>query len=389
MKLFSSLFISLVISYSVLIADDFSDFKKALVDLNYDKAFDIYAKNINGNETIEYKNYIYKHAVRNIQNDTETATALIDNFLAIEFNDNFGRFILSQIQLIKEEYTNALETLYTLQNSYLELELSTKVESTLQTSQDIYLNSFEDITLLKEALVPFEMYGDTDFIKKWHLKMLHFLDQGFVKEEYINILQNYETLKSYPIDTRIENQINSFYKKTLNKYLYQIEELKLLDELELVKSFVLQNGYENFTQKIEAIENKLLRNQISVGVYEKQIGLEKSGNKLFIQGNISGTPVKLLLDTGASITMLNPNSISQNLFTILDNNQILQTASGTTNAKRVMVDSFKIDDIEFSNYEIVISNRKVFNGFDGLLGMDFLGQFQFSIDKEKSILYLN
>ena len=389
MRLLFLLFISFVLSSSILSANDFNDFKKALNTKDYNQAFDIYAKNINGNETFEFKNYIYKYAIKNIKSDTDTADKVINDFLEIEFNDNLGRYILSQIKVIKEEYSNALELLYELQNSYLEVELNKKVQSALEITQDLYLNSFDDIDNLSEALQNYENYNDINFVKKWHMKMLGLLESELSKEEYISVLQYYETLNQYSYDNKIEKRIKFFYTKLINNYLKQIEELGLYKEIDVLKSFILDNGFTNFVNKLDVIEKKLLRQQMSAKVFNKQIPLQKNGNKLFIQTNISGVVVNLLVDTGASITMLNKNVLASHSYTIVNNNQTLRTASGVTTAKRVMVDSLSIDDITFSKFEIVIAQTNVFDGFDGLLGMDFLGQFQFSIDKENSILYLN
>lgn len=61
---------------------------------------------------------------------------------------------------------------------------------------------------------------------------------------------------------------------------------------------------------------------------------------------------------------------------------------GTVSAQIARVDSIKVGDAEVSGMTVSIHDVSRFPQFDGLLGMDFLGRFQVSVDAAKKLLVL-
>jgi len=101
----------------------------------------------------------------------------------------------------------------------------------------------------------------------------------------------------------------------------------------------------------------------------------------------------LLLDTGAS-TMLLSNEIAKRLKIKTDktakDNVMVQLANGEKiEAKYVVLDSVKIEDVEAKNVgAVVLSETIEMQAHDGLLGMSFLNNFNFEIDTTNKKLIL-
>ena len=95
----------------------------------------------------------------------------------------------------------------------------------------------------------------------------------------------------------------------------------------------------------------------------------------------------LLLDTGASMTM-----ISRRLATVLalpsSGTRLFSGIGGTVSAPIARVESIKVGDAEVSGMAISVHDISRYPHFEGLLGMDFLGRFQVSVDATKKLLVL-
>jgi hypothetical protein len=95
----------------------------------------------------------------------------------------------------------------------------------------------------------------------------------------------------------------------------------------------------------------------------------------------------LLLDTGASMTMIS-RRLATNLALASTGAGLFSGIGGTVSAQIARVDSIKVGDAEVSGMTVSIHDVSRFPQFDGLLGMDFLGRFQVSVDATKKLLVL-
>jgi len=114
---------------------------------------------------------------------------------------------------------------------------------------------------------------------------------------------------------------------------------------------------------------------------------------ILIQAEINGTPISMVLDTGASHTTIDSTTLMlADVFT--GNNEqvvLLETAKGIVEAKLSKLKSFKslnkkIDDFEIQTYDFIAAG--ILSEYDGVIGLDFFQNTHFCIDlQENSISF--
>jgi len=114
---------------------------------------------------------------------------------------------------------------------------------------------------------------------------------------------------------------------------------------------------------------------------------------ILIQAEINGTPISMVLDTGASHTTIDSTTLMlADVFT--GNNEqvvLLETAKGIVEAKLSKLKSFKslnkkIDDFEIQTYDFIVAG--ILSEYDGVIGLDFFQNTHFCIDlQENSISF--
>ncbi|CAB5500877.1 hypothetical protein THERMOT_1654 [Bathymodiolus thermophilus thioautotrophic gill symbiont] len=110
-------------------------------------------------------------------------------------------------------------------------------------------------------------------------------------------------------------------------------------------------------------------------------------NAWHINVMIDNTPAQLVLDTGASITTLSAHLVADSYQSLGD--IILSTANGTLSAFKVNIDTFSVGAITKQNFPVVVlPKEKLPQDVDGLLGLDWLQDFNFIIDKKNALLRL-
>jgi len=129
--------------------------------------------------------------------------------------------------------------------------------------------------------------------------------------------------------------------------------------------------------------------QIHNSDYQASIPLQRFGEHFLVPLSINGkAPILLLLDTGASITLMQSpttESPSENAL----NTITLQTANGKmdvplTSSNRVNLGPFQLDQIKIALVTEPVSERA-----QGLLGMNILKHFEFFIDQQTPSLKLS
>ena len=113
-------------------------------------------------------------------------------------------------------------------------------------------------------------------------------------------------------------------------------------------------------------------------------------HKFLVVATINDTiEAELLIDTGASLSVLRENFVEEVELPIKDEEPLtLTTVSDTVEARTIKLDSFGINEVEFADMTIGVTEMPDDFLPDGLLGMDYLSQFEFNLDQDALTLYL-
>jgi clan AA aspartic protease (TIGR02281 family) len=123
----------------------------------------------------------------------------------------------------------------------------------------------------------------------------------------------------------------------------------------------------------------------------RPIPLKQFGDQYVVAAKLSSNPVALLIDTGASVT-----AISKQYFDNLSNRYKINylgrfsigTAGGSIMAPIYQFQELTINHVTVENLPVVILPMQSIENADGLLGMNFLREFDFKIDQRQSVMFI-
>lgn len=122
------------------------------------------------------------------------------------------------------------------------------------------------------------------------------------------------------------------------------------------------------------------------------IPLHRSGNHFIVDAKPAhGSSIRLLIDTGASMTILTPDVLEQHGIGYQNTGRrgVFNTANGQVQAPIYKLDSLLVGDWQVNQLEIAVLDLSSHSNIDGLLGMNFLRHFQFFIDQSEALLRLS
>ena len=234
--------------------------------------------------------------------------------------------------------------------------------------------------------------------------------------EQLSTLENNDTIKSDTFNSLLQDNLFSdamslyidaneakllFYQSILIEYFETevtnnpqkaLEEMLEFQEIEPSERRVDMEALNeiednNYQEKSQILLNLIKEEMERNNEYTHEIPLKKLGEHFAVEVNINYQSVTLLLDTGATLTLVDKNRVDSTLNTIKEN-IVLSTAGGEISAKLKEAEHFSLGDVELEKFQLVVTNFKQ-NGADGLLGMNFFKKFKFKIDQEEAILYLS
>jgi len=120
------------------------------------------------------------------------------------------------------------------------------------------------------------------------------------------------------------------------------------------------------------------------------IPLVRNGSHYLVDARLGSQPASLLIDTGASLTMLTPDTLqrSGSGARATGRTSLFNTANGRVSAPIYRLDALSVGDWEVRNLDVGVLDLGD-PGIDGLLGMNFLRHFQFFIDQNEALLRLS
>lgn len=122
------------------------------------------------------------------------------------------------------------------------------------------------------------------------------------------------------------------------------------------------------------------------------IKLTQVGDQYIVTGQLSGNTVELLIDTGASITAISNQyfrtTVLRQKFNFIGRFSV-NTAGGKVLAPMYQFDELKLNHAVVKNISVVVLPMHNIDNANGLLGMNFLREFDFKIDQRRSRLLLS
>ena len=153
----------------------------------------------------------------------------------------------------------------------------------------------------------------------------------------------------------------------------------------LLHDIALGNLAKQKLAKIDAQQNK--QKDLSSKIV---IPLIRSGNSLLIEIILGGQNLRMLLDTGASITAFSHDTISVLNLSPTGESIQLSTANGVVNSQLFSANKLIVGQIIIQKLKVASIDLKSTNGVNGLLGTDVLNQLGgFIIDNQRNELIID
>ena len=113
------------------------------------------------------------------------------------------------------------------------------------------------------------------------------------------------------------------------------------------------------------------------------------GSPVLVSAKINGSgPITLILDTGADRTMVAPSALSR-LGISFENalRGVVRGVTGASDAEAVWVNSVEVEEAKVGPL-LIIAHDADLKGADGLLGRDFLANFNVTINSKEQVVTL-
>lgn len=273
------------------------------------------------------------------QQDYDNAIVLLKNYLREHPNDKQTWYWLAKIYQVQKKYTPAVEAWF----KYLERE--------------------DDANLIDNAIGSLK-----NIFQSLVLAPLNSPDTEIWLAGQINKLLDISIN-----DSQLHLMLAQLYLKTEDEYQAQYHALMAATDPQT------QTQAENILAQLNGTTPEAAQ----------QIPLTRFGEQYIVQITIEGVPTRLLLDTGASISGVSQSYIEKHPQLVKLAKPIrLNTASGIKDSYLFTVDQLTLGSAQFFRHILAVLPMEGVAEFDGLLGVDVLGKFDFVINQNTSTLEL-
>lgn len=311
----------------------------------YLEAIDLFqtAQSDNAKVAVELRRELLAYMTALMAADSrEEFTELADAYLSYVFDDVDVLLLLAEFNKKIDYYSEAI-SIYQLAKEYAyRLDAKKKVKAAFS----LFLADVDQVLAAQQ-----DWYG---------------LAQVYAQAELVELLSSRQQLRFAEV-----------YLSGEEHYLGRQVITQLIDQGKLVseaKSLLAQLNSDG--------QNSLA--QDSASQYETAVALEKYGNQYLVNLVLDDqTSVRLLMDTGASVTTLSTSAFERirgDVDTVDVATRMFNTANGLAKGRIVRVDSVSLGEFSLQDTNIAILDFEMSGGIDGLLGMNVLGAFKFQIE---------
>ncbi len=364
----------------------------------------------------QYQQYISQHSLNEPVLEAETSSVKSENTAAsvpmekapqkIDSANHFNQMLAAK------NYAEAINLYNNIHNT------NEKSASKLHKELVNHLQTLINNKHYRDAEELSRLYLDSfqSDISIWSLLSDAQIAQGYYVESLLNFYQARNSAMSQEEFDQITTAGRTVVKKiddTLNQKGETFQLIALYNE------FISMDGNSaDFTYRLAELHQKVNQTDRAISLLESiethpdfgeqainliaeltqetipgaAIPIIRSGEHYIVQAYINDTQaINLMIDTGASISALSQsyyNDINHLTgFTFIRSLQI-NTASGEIKADMHQVETFSIEDYVLSDIKFVVLPFESKKDIHGLLGMNVLSQFDFTIDQQKSLLFL-
>ena len=293
---------------------------------------------------------ILQHALSLHQSShTDQAMELLNAYLGSEFRDVDALRIKARLLADLKDYDQLIDVLYEAKSYAYREPVIAEIERALRAAVEAY----------KQQLLNNQQYAEL---------LVLFQRLAYLEPEY----------PAYFIELARAQQLNH-----LEQQARQSLELVMFDP-------EVGGQAQRMLEELNVTDQPVEQRVATIGELQGA-PLIRRGSHFVVEATLNGSErLKLIIDTGASLTIIKPERLRSSINDNLDHYPTYRfsTANGVVRAPVLKVSSLAIAEFEVTNMEVgglALINTE---GVDGLLGMNFLKHFRFFIDQQNNVLRL-
>ena len=309
--------------------------------------FDILQEKANDTIVQQARSLIFSHARRLINTvDYRSARRLLNRYLLSDHRDVEARLLLAKIDLIEKDYLSAISALYEAKGYAYRAETIDQVRKQIRSVVD---NQTKLLQQDNNSIAILELYQHlTQLEPDYAPYFLRLAAAQFVLKDTNGARRSLNLIVQ---DADVGSQAQALLDKVIHSEPQETEK----------------------AISVKAVDIPLLR----------------MGDHLLVDALLNNSQqVRLLIDTGASMTILTPDFLKRSNISYLDTGKkmLFNTANGQVNVSMYKIESLSLGEWQVNQMEIGVIPLDNETAFNGLLGMNFLKHFQFYIDQNDAYL---
>jgi clan AA aspartic protease (TIGR02281 family) len=284
--------------------------------------------------------------------DFAAATQLLQGFLLASYRDADARLLLAEVYYGQQDYQAAIEQLYKARGDAFRPEMLTRITRRIRLVVNAQAEQFRKSE-----------------------------DTGALLDLFQNLTQQEPDYAAYFVELAIA-QLALDDREAARRSL----------ELVMYDAGVGEQAQAMLLTLQQAATVMPDPNSSAVATEVAGIPLTRHGQHFLVDVHPGDDGrLRLLIDTGASMTIVTPAALQQQGVAYRDTGRtrVFNTANGPVRASIYVIEMLSVGDWYIRDLEVGVLELGGQADMDGLLGMNFLSHFRFFIDQNESLLRLS